>query len=396
MNQRLRWQVTVGVLGVAQILAWGSTFYLLAVLAGPIARDTGWSYDSVIGGVSLGLAVAGLVSPRVGKEISRRGGDVVLTGGAVMIAAGLALLALSPSFLWYLGAWVIVGIGMGAGLYDAAFSTAGGIYGKDSRSAITAITLYGGFASTVCWPISALMVEQFGWRGACLGYAAMHAFLSLPLYVFALPRALPNSGTENAALPKLETHLLPEDRGIFFVLAAAVTIAAAILALIGTNLVQLLEAQGLTLSSSVALGMLIGPSAVGARLIESFAGKHYHPIWTMTASVTLVLIGALLLLSTFPLVGLAIVFYAAGNGIGSIARGTLPLALFGPSRYPVLMGRLALPLMIAMAAAPFAGAWAFQFGAQWTLRLFVALATANALLVLFLWRLVRTRRHDPY
>jgi MFS family permease len=159
-NRRL----VVSVLGIGQILSWGSTFYLLAVLAPAIVRDTGWSYDAVISGVSVGLLVAGIVSPRLGRIIGQRGGRLVLALGAVLIAGGLALLGSARYFAWYLMAWILIGGGMGAGLYDPAFATLGSIYGRDSRSAITAVTLFGGFASTVCWPISAFLAEHLGWR----------------------------------------------------------------------------------------------------------------------------------------------------------------------------------------------------------------------------------------
>jgi hypothetical protein len=141
------------------------------------------------------------------------------------------------------------------------------------------------------------------------------------------------------------------------------------------------------------VGTLIGPSAVGARVVESFAGHRYHPIWTMIASAVLVAAGTLLFLLRFPFLGIAIVLYAAGNGIGSIARGTLPLALFGPNRYPALMGRLSLPIMMAMAASPFAGAFAFEMGgADWTLDTLNALALLNVVLVALLWYLSRSNR----
>ena len=164
----------VAALGIVQILAWGSSYYLLAVLAGPIARDTGWPYAWVIGGVSLGLLVAGLASVRVGRAIEEYGGRRVLAAGAVLLAAGLALMAAAPSVPVYLAAWLVLGLGMGAGLYDAAFSTLGRLYGAGARGAITALTLWGGFASTVCWPLSAWLVEGVGWRGACLAYAGLH------------------------------------------------------------------------------------------------------------------------------------------------------------------------------------------------------------------------------
>src|ERR1044072_2397119 len=181
-------RIVVTALGVTQILAWGSTFYLLAVLAPYIARDTGWTYDRVVAGASVGLFVAGIVSPRVGRFISSHGGRPVLAIGALLLAAGLAALGLAPSFPFYLAAWAIVGLGMGAGLYDAAFSTLGNIYGSQARSTITSVTLFGGFASTVCWPLSAYLVEAFGWREECFVYAMIQIAVALPLHLLALPR----------------------------------------------------------------------------------------------------------------------------------------------------------------------------------------------------------------
>jgi MFS family permease len=172
--------------------------------------------------------------------------------------------------------------GMGAGLYDAAFSTLGSIYGQNSRGAIAAMTLFGGFASTVCWPLSTLLVEQFGWRGACFFYAAVHAGLSLPTYLMVLPRGSTSTAAPMTASSLPTSMQLASGEGpAFAVLGAIVTIGAAILATMGTHLIQLLQAQGTTLAAAVALGMLIGPSAVGARLVEMTAGRHYHPIWTM-------------------------------------------------------------------------------------------------------------------
>ena len=153
-------RIVVTALGVTQILAWGSTFYLLAVLAPNIARDTGWTYDRVVIGVSVGLLVAGIVSPRVGRYIASHGGRPVLAIGALLLAAGLASLGAAPNFPLYLVAWAVIGAGMGAGLYDAAFSTLGNIYGSNARGAIAAVTLFGGFASTVCWPLSAYLVQS--------------------------------------------------------------------------------------------------------------------------------------------------------------------------------------------------------------------------------------------
>lgn len=152
----------IPVLGVTQILAWGSSYYLLAVLATPIAGDTGWPLAWVVGGLSLGLLVAGIISPRVGDSIQRLGGRLVLATSAVFLAFGLIGLALSPNLPIYIASWLVLGVGMGAGLYDAAFATLGRLYGQRARTAITTLTLFGGFASTVCWPLSAYFVSAFG------------------------------------------------------------------------------------------------------------------------------------------------------------------------------------------------------------------------------------------
>src|ERR1700736_6790749 len=181
-------RVVVAALGITQILAWGSTFYLLGVLANDIARSTGWSYDWVTGGVSIGLLMAGVVSPRVGRAISKWGGRLTLAISAILLAAGLLLLGSAQSIAWYLVAWLLLGAGMGSGLTDAAFSTLGSIYGEDARGPITALTLFAGFASTICWPLSAYLVEHLGWRDACFIYAAIQIGVALPILLLALPR----------------------------------------------------------------------------------------------------------------------------------------------------------------------------------------------------------------
>jgi MFS family permease len=385
-------RIVIVALGVTQVLAWGSTFYLLGVLANPIAQDTGWGYDWVISGVSVGLLTAGAVSPRVGRAIGKWGGRRVLALSTLLLAAGLLLLGSSQSITWYLAAWLLVGAGMGAGLTDAAFSTLGSIYGENARSAITLLTLVAGFASTICWPLSAHLVEHLGWRGACFIYAAIQIGVALPILLLALPhRSLTASATfdERARSP---ARLAPGELPIFVLLAAVLTFSAAILSMVGIHLLPLLQARGLELSVAVWLGAMVGPSQVGARVVEMLAGRHYQPIWTMVASAVLVAAGTGLLFLGFPSYSIAIVLYGAGNGIGSIARGTLPLALFGSSQYPVQMGRLARPILISMALSPFIGATAFEAGgANLTLGLLAFLGATNMLLVGLLCILSRRR-----
>jgi predicted MFS family arabinose efflux permease len=374
-------RILVPALGVTQILAWGSTFYLLGVLAPLIVTDMGWSYDLVVAGVSIGLLIAGLASPGVGRLIARVGGRRVLATGAVLVAVGLAILGTATTFAVYLLGWAVIGLGMSASLYDAAFATLGSIYGAQARGAISALTLLGGFASTVCWPLSAVLAARFGWRGACIGYALLHIAITLPAHLLVLP-AVRRGRLETAANARKAVGLSPSERWLFLLVSAVLTIAAAILSMMGTHLLPILLARGLDQALAVALGAILGPSQVGARLVETLAGTRYHPVWTMFASAVLVAIGAFMLMTDFSVVALSIALYGAGNGIGSIARGTVPLALFGPERYPVLMGRIALPLLVAMAVSPFAGGLAFGMGgAEWTLALLLMLAFLNVVLV---------------
>jgi predicted MFS family arabinose efflux permease len=386
-------RVVVPALGITQILAWGSTFYLLAVLGQPIARETGWTYDRVIAGMSVALLVAGALSPTVGRAIGERGGRPVLAAGAVTLALGLLLLGLARNYAWYLAAWVVIGAGMAAGLYDAAFSTLGAIYREHARGAITAVTLLGGFASTVCWPLSAYLVEHFGWRAACFAYSALQIGAALPIHLLVLPAGARAAVGDSPRGPGSAARLASAEMLPFVVLAAVVTLAAAILAMMGAHLLALLQARGASLATAAALGMLIGPFAVAARFIETFAGRRYHPIWTMIASSVLVALGVLLLHGGLTSLGVGVALYAAGNGIGTIARGTLPLALFGPGRYPALMGRLAFCIMVAMALAPFVGAVAFRLGGPLAmLSLLTTVALANLLLVGALWPSSRALR----
>jgi predicted MFS family arabinose efflux permease len=390
--------VVVTALGIAQILAWGSSFYFPAVLAEPIVADTGWSLGWVVGGVSIGLLVAGLIAPRVGSIIERRGGRPVLAASSLLYAAGLTGIGLAPTLPVYLAAWVVVGAGMGTGLYDAVFAALGKLYGKEARTPITNLTLFGGFASTVCWPLSAFLAETVGWRGACLVYAGLHLALSLPLQMAVMPglAALPKGGASasSAAQVPQATRMPLHEYLTFGLLALVLTIAAGIGSIVVVHLLIFLQAKGVTFAEAVTLGTLFGPAQVGARFVERIFGERYHPIWTMVVSCGLMAAGLVLLLVTFPILAVAIVIYAAGFGIMWIARGTLPLALFGPNRYATLMGRLAFPSLIVQALAPSAGALMIEYsGAVATVATLTGFAVANVVLVGILWATCRVPRN---
>jgi MFS family permease len=348
------------VLGIAQILAWGSSFYLLAVLARPIATDTAWSFSWIVAGLSLGLLAAGVVAPRIGHIIKAQGGRPVLIAGSLLFAAGLLIMGLAPNIVVFLISWVIMGLGMAAGLYDPAFSTLGRLYGHGARNLITALTLFGGFASTLGWPLAAFFVESFGWRGACLCFMAIHLGITLPLYLFAVPKETADlpADTEPVRGNEAPAHVPP--RRLFILLALTTLLSAFLSTVISVHLLTMLQADGISLTAAVTFGALVGPSQVGARFIESLIGKYHHPIWTKLASVLCVALGLGLLWLGFPLIAVTLVFYGAGIGLESIARATLPLSLFGPADYAPIMGKLARPSNFAQAAAPSIGAFLIE------------------------------------
>ncbi len=390
-------RIVVSALGITQILAWGSSYYLPAVLAQPVARDTGWSLPWVVGGLSLGLLVAGLVSPLVGRQIHGRGGRPVLAASAVLLAAGQFSLAAAPQLAAFIAAWAVIGLGMGAGLYDAAFSTLGRLYGPAAHRRIAALTLFGGLASTACWPLSAAMVEAFGWRGTCIAYGLIQLCISLPVHLFLLPRETappdPEPDRTAPAGPVAGRKVgAPAAGGVFLLLAATITIGAVISTVISVHLLTLLQSRGLALSAAVALGACVGPSQVGARFIELLIGRHHHPVWTLLASAIFVALGLGLLWLDVPILLPALVLYGAGIGIESIARATLPLTLFGPAHYAPIMGRLARPSLIAQAAAPALAALLLQaLGIEPMLAVVVGVAVLNAVLALLLFPLARGR-----
>jgi hypothetical protein len=281
---------------------------------------------------------------------------------------------------------------MGTGLYDAVFAALGRMYGSEARGPITNLTLFGGFASTICWPLSAFMIEHIGWRSACFVYAALHLFVMLPLQASVVrPAAEPQSGNNGVGQSVSDdTSRIENETLIFGLLAVVLSIAAGIGTIVVVHLLIFLQARGVDFAVAVSLGTLFGPSQVGARVVERLFGSHYHPIWTMIACCTLMAAALLLLFGAVPALILVILLYGAGYGISWVGRGTLPLALFGPARFPRLMGKLAFPSLIVQALAPSAGALLIEAkGINATIGALTLLALINVVLIGILWWLCR-------
>jgi hypothetical protein len=388
-------RVVITALGIVQILAWGTSFYIPAVFAEPIVKDTGWSLGWVVGGTSIGLLLAGLISPQVGRIIDVRGGRPVLLASSLCYAAGLLGVGLAPALPFYLMAWALIGVGMGTGLYDAVFAALGRLYGSGARGPITNLTLFGGFARTVCWPLSAFMIDHIGWRAACFVYAGLHLLIALPLQMAVVRRAPLHVVTKDAPDDQASIVAPPEienETKIFALLALLLSISAGIGSIVIVNFMIFLQARGVDYAVAVSLGTLFGPAQVGARVVERLFGNRYHPIWTMIASCSLMAIGLIMLSDNFPILLLIILLYGAGYGISWIGHGTLPLALFGPLRFPRLMGKLAFPSLIVQALAPSAGALLIEAsGANVTIGVLTAFALINVTLIGVLWMLCRPR-----
>jgi len=345
---RQRRAVVVSTLGITQTLAWGSTYYLTAVFADPVSASLHLPRIWFFGIFSGALLLSGLFGPLAGRWIDRYGGRDVLAGTSLVFAAGLVLLALAQGPAGLAAAWLVIGTGMGFGLYEAAFATAAGLYGREARSAITGITLFAGFASTIGWPLSAVFIHLFGWRGACLAWAAVHLLVGLPLNRLLVPKARPASPPPVHA-PGQRAQL----SGTMIMLAAIFGATWFVATALAAHLPHLLEAMGATPAAAIAAGAFVGPAQVAARLAEFGLLRKASPLFSARLAAGLHPLGAVLLvIFGAPMAVPFVLLHGAGNGLLTIARGTLPLTLFGPAGYGLRTGLLAAPSRILQGFAP--------------------------------------------
>lgn len=340
--------IVVPALGIAQTLAWASTYYLTAVFADPVSASLHLPRTWFFGAFSLALLLSGLLGPLAGRTIDRRGGRDVLAATNLVFAAGLVLLSVATGPASLVVAWLVLGVGMGFGLYEAAFATVAGLYGRDARSAITGITLFAGFASTVGWPASALFIDAFGWRGACLAWAALHLLLGLPLNRLLVPKAPPPAPVAASGQPA--------PAGVPWTMVVLACVFGAtwfVSTAFAAHLPRLLEALGATSAAAIAAGALVGPAQVAARVAEFTLLRRASPMVSARLATALHPLGAALLAVVgAPAAIPFVLLHGAGNGMLTIARGTLPLALFGPAGYGLRTGLLAAPARILQGAAP--------------------------------------------
>jgi MFS family permease len=344
----------VAVLGVTQILAWGVIYYTPVLMVPLIAADRGWSTTMTMGGFSLGILAAGLTAPRIGSLIDRYGGHRVMPFGSLLGAAGLAAMPWASRPAPYFAVWLVLGVAMAMSLYDPAFATLGRIFGRAARRPITVLTLAGAFASTVSWPVTHMLLDTIGWRHTYLVYAVLMAAVAAPLHAFALPRARaelewrPAQGEVDA--PALQPRGLP-----FILVVAAFAVYAAVPSGLLSNLLAMFQRLGLAPAAAIAIGTLFGPCQMAARLCEFLFAPDAHPLNVARFAVGMLSVG-FVLLAVFGLAavtaGAFMMLLGLCNGLITIARGTVPLALFGPSGYGRLIGRIAGPALIIQSISP--------------------------------------------
>jgi len=344
---RARSTLTVAVIGTTQTLAWASSYYLPAILADPIADGLGVAKPLFFGCFSGSLLLQAALGPMIGKAIDRHGGRDVLVLSNLVLAAGLGWLALAGGPVGLAGAWVLLGVGMALGLYDSAFATLTALYGLEARAPITGITLIAGFASTVGWPLSALLNESFGWRGACLGWAALNLFVCLPMNRLLIPRLagpVRSAAVEEGA---------PVPANGMMVLAFVFGAVGFVTGAMAAHLPRLLEIAGASAAAAIAAASLMGPAQVAARLFEFGVLKRLHPLFSTRLALLMHPLGAAFLaVLGGPASSVFALLHGAGNGLLTISRGTLPLALFGPAGYGRRTGIIVAPARMTTAAAP--------------------------------------------
>jgi hypothetical protein len=351
-------------LGITQITAWGTSYYCLGILAGPISRDTGWSRGFVFLGFTVALLAMGIVSSAVGRAIDRRGARMVMSVGTVLVSVGLFALAHVHGKAAYLAVWVFLGLGMRLCLYDAAFVALVQVAPSRGRKAISYLTLFGAFASSVFWVIGHALEEQVGWRQTLVLFALINLVVCLPLHWWGLARretdahAVTSAGAAAASVdgPPLEGRA----RSIAMILFALImSLNGFVFGVISVQLVPLLEAAGLATAAAVWVASLKGVAQFGGRVVEIVFGRNLRAISVgriaigiLPAALVLLLVG-----SSVPLVVAFTLLMGASQGVITIVRGAVPLALFGARGYGAVLGSIATPVLVVNAASPTVFAW---------------------------------------
>jgi MFS family permease len=352
-------------LGITQITAWGTSYYCLGVLAGPISKDLGWSRSFVFLGFTVALLAMGIVSSAVGRSIDRYGARAVMTLGTALVSAGLFALAHVTSEAAYLAVWAFLGLGMRLCLYDAAFAALVQVTPSRGRMAISYLTLFGAFASSVFWVVGHALNEQVGWRQTLVLFALINLAVCLPLHWFGLAR---RETAEGAAAPPGIPPASPDGpplhgraRSVAIVLFALVmSLNGFVFGVISVQLVPLLEAAGLATAAAVWVASMKGVAQFGGRVVEILFARNLRAITVGRIAVGILPPSLLLLLTgtgSLPMVVAFTLLMGASQGVITIVRGAVPLALFGAKGYGAVLGVIATPILVVNSASPTVFAW---------------------------------------
>jgi len=347
-------------LGITQITAWGTSYYCLGVLAGPIARDTGWSSSLIYFGFTVGVLTMGIVSAWIGRAIDRHGARAVMSAGAVLVSAGLVALSMVRTEMAYLAVWAFLGFGMRLCLYDAAFVALVQVVPSRGRRAISYLTLFGAFASSVFWVLGHFFNEAVGWRQTLVLFAAINLAICLPLNWFGLARREAAAEGGGAAATSQAAHTDPPLEGrarsvALGLFALIMSVNGFVFGVVTVQLVPLLQAAGLGAAAAVWVASLKGFAQFAGRLIEIMFGSNLH-VMTIARIAIGVLPAAFLLLFLADGNFLAILTFTlvmgAAQGVITIVRGAVPLVLFGATGYGAVLGLIATPVLIVSAGSP--------------------------------------------
>jgi predicted MFS family arabinose efflux permease len=350
-------------LGITQIIGWGTTVYALGVLAKPITADTGWRLDLIIGGITVALLASGFVSTAIGRLIDSKGGQLVMVAGSILVATLQVALAFAPNITVYLVTWALLGIAMRMCLYDAAFAALVQVTRERGRTAISYLTLFGSFASSIFWPIGYALDEQFGWRNTFLIFAASNLLICVPLHVWGLRRPTdaassgqPASSAADAGQTNARPFLTGSARAIAMALFAIVISACAfVFGALAVLLPAVLAASGISAREAVVLASIKGVAQFAGRVCDIVFGRNLGPLTVGRIAVACLPLSFAALLYGESGFGWALVFiilFGLSNGLLTIVRGAVPLVLFGPVGYGAVLGLLATPYLLMNATAP--------------------------------------------
>lgn len=343
----------VAALGVAQIVSWGTLFYAIGVLGAPMAREFHVSELFVFGAFTAGLLVSGTLSPVMGRLVDRRGGRFVLSLGSVLAFTASAMLALAPNAAVMAAGWLTAGAAMAACLYDPAFATLSQHAGPGYRRAVTTLTLFGGLASTVFWPLSQFLLQEWGWRAAFAAYAALHVLVCLPIHWLAVPSGPRKPAPRSGSQPPVVSVAFGDPR--LHWLSACFAIATFVFAVVAVHMVGLLTTAGLTPTQAVGVAMIVGPAQVAGRVVEMGFASRVRAVSVGYASFVLMGLALAALIAVHGMGAMAIVFvlaYGCSNGVLTIVKGTAPSELFGHVGLGRLLGHLSRASLYARAIAP--------------------------------------------